>query len=378
MGKELNCALVFTTIYDPELLEGYFENFKKHEHLSQVKIFVIPDKKTPVSAYKRCQSLQTQGLEIQCPTLEEQERFLLKLGKLSKLVPYNSDNRRNIGFLMALEAGVNFLISIDDDNFCQENEDFFAEHSIVAKDAQSFEALYSSNGWFNICDMLEIEPNYQVYPRGFPYHSRHKKSRVRYIREQGLIRMNAGLWLSEPDLDGITWLAAPVRAKAFIGKPLVLGKDTWSPINTQNTAMHRDVIVSYYFIRMGYPLAGIPIDRYGDIFSGYFSQAVIRHMEHHLRVGTPVVKHLRNAHNYLRDAYNELACIWVLEDITNWLKQVKLEGNTYKDSYTALSYAIEDAVEGFSGFIWTDATRGYFHQMAFCMRQWVKACEKFI
>ncbi|GAG67747.1 unnamed protein product, partial [marine sediment metagenome] len=38
-----------------------------------------------------------------------------------------------------------------------------------------------------------------------------------------------------------------------------------------------------------------------------------------------------------------------------------------------LSYAIEDAVEDFSGFIWTDATRGYFHQMAYCMRTWVKA-----
>ena len=375
MNNKLKAGLVLTTINEPHLLDGYFENFRRFDHLDQVIVFLIVDKKTPASVYEQCKALKRKGLDIRCPTLEEQEVFISKLGRFAKLVPYNSDNRRNIGFLMALEAGVDFLISIDDDNFCLPNDDFFAEHSVVARGVETFETVHSFDGWFNICELLSKEPNYQVYPRGFPYHSRHRENQVSYKIEQGLIRVNAGLWLSEPDLDAMTWLVAPVRARSFLGPSVVLGADTWTPINTQNTAVHRDLIPAYYFIRMGYPLAGIRIDRYGDIFSGYFVQSVARHLGYYVRVGTPIVEHRRNAHNYLKDAYSEFACIWVLEDLTAWLRELQLEGSTCEEAYVCLSYAIEDAVESFSGFIWTDATRGYFHQMAYCMRAWVEACK---
>jgi hypothetical protein len=36
---------------------------------------------------------------------------------------------------------------------------------------------------------------------------------------------------------------------------------------------------------------------------------------------------------------------------------------------------LEDQVERFSGFIWNDATRGYFHYIAYCMRTWIKAIK---
>jgi len=369
------CALVLTTIFDPVLLEGYLTNFMTYHHLDQVKVFVIPDRKTPTVVYDRCRSLKKRGLDVKCPTLDEQEEYLQRFGKFTQLVPFDSDNRRNIGFLMALESGADFLISIDDDNFCRDEDDFFEQHSIVCQDIQTFKAVHSPTGWFNICSMLDMKPSYHVFPRGFPYHKRHQDVALSYTEEQGLVRINVGLWLSEPDLDAITWLVAPVKAVSFCSEPLVLGAKTWSPINTQNTALHRDVIPSYYFVRMGYPLAGIPIDRYGDIFSGYFSQACARHFGHRIRIGKPLSIHRRNSHNYLRDATNELACIWVLEDLTEWLPEANIEGTTYEEAYVSLSYAIEDVVEHFRGFIWTDATRGYFHQMAYCMREWVKACQ---
>ena len=88
---------------------------------------------------------------------------------------------------------------------------------------------------------------------------------------------------------------------------------------------------------MGYPLAGMPIDRYGDIFSGYFSQACVRHLGYNIRVGSPIADHRRNSHNYMRDAANEFACIWVLEDITQWLVEAKLEGSNYGDVYASLA-----------------------------------------
>ncbi len=375
MSSVLKGTVVLTTIYESDILERYYENFRKYGHLENICVIVIPDRKTPQSVYNHCHNIARKGLKVICPSLSEQENFLAKLGVFSSLVPYNSDNRRNLGFLMALEQESDFLVSIDDDNFCLPEVDFIAEHSVVCQPSQSFKAVHSDTGWFNICDLLELNPPNLVYPRGFPYKQRHNDEKLSFAQESGFIRLNAGLWLSDPDLDGMTWLVVPVKAKALQGDSVVLGEKTWSPINTQNTALHREVIPSYYFIRMGYQMAGMSIDRYGDIFSGYFAQACLRHLGHRIRVGTPVAEHKRNSHNYLKDATQELACIWVLEDITQWLREVQLQGTTYSETYLCLSNAIEDAVEKFSGFIWTDTSKAYFHQMAHCMREWLTACQ---
>lgn len=372
----LKAGMVLTTIADPVVLESFYANFHAHGHLGQVTVYVIPDKKTPPSAYQRCEDFRKRGLSVVFPDFDEQESYLRKVGFPPHLIPYNSDNRRNIGYLMALGGGNDFVISIDDDNYCDSPDDYFEAHAAVCSGGEEQDVVESGSGWFNICDLMEIQPDRNIYARGFPYFSRHKELVVQECRQSVAVRMNAGLWLSEPDMDGMSWLVAPSRATSFKGKSFVLGDRTWSPINTQNTALQRDVVSTYYFIRMGYPLAGVPIDRYGDIFSGYFSQACVRHMGHSVRMGTPLACHRRNSHNYLRDATNELACIWLLEDLLQWLPTQPLEGNTYCEAYISLSHLLEESVLRFQGFIWTDATRAYFNQMAFCMRKWAEVCQR--
>jgi reversibly glycosylated polypeptide len=376
IGPPPTAVIVLTTVHDSDILNRYFENLKQFGHVERVGVVVIPDRKTPRSMVDRCEELLKQGWRVSCPSLEKQEDYLRSLGAFGPLVPYDSDNRRNVGYLMALEQGTDYLISIDDDNFPLPGHDFAAEHAIVCAPPHEFSAVNSATGWFNICDMLRLEPASRVYPRGFPYNQRHQPTQATIDKERGVVQLNAGLWLSEPDLDAMTWLTAPVRAVGADTQSLVLGTNTWSPINTQNTGLHRDVIPSYYFVRMGYPVAGMAIDRYGDIFSGYFSQACVRHLGGRIRVGTPLADHRRNSHNLLADATRELACIWVLEELTAWLREVKLDGNSYCEAYESVSHAVEQAVERFAGFIWTDTTRGYFHQMAYCMRQWIRACRQ--
>jgi Reversibly glycosylated polypeptide len=373
----LRAAMVLTTIADPVVLEGYCANFTAYGHLEQVQVIVIPDRKTPPTVFLRCAELRKKGLDISCPTLDEQERILRRLGFPPELVPYDSDNRRNIGYLLAAESDADFLMSIDDDNYCPANEDYFAEHSVVCREPQRYEVVNSNSGWYNLCDLLELEPAYRVYPRGFPYSARHLEPETKIETRKAAVRINAGMWLRDPDLDGITWLAAPVRARAFRGKSIVLGDRTWSPINTQNTALHRDVIPGYYFLPMSNSPTGMQIDRYGDIFSGYFSQACARHLGHSVRAGTPVAEHRRNAHRYLRDATQEMAGICVLEDLLPWLVELHLDGQTYSEAYLSLSLQLEDNISRFSGFIWTQSTRDYFNAMAASMRAWVTACQQF-
>jgi hypothetical protein len=369
-------TLVFTTIFDPGILETYYENFSSFGRLDDIEVIVIPDRKTPAEAYARCAAISAKGLKTSCPTIEEQEKFLNALGLPAEFVPYDSDNRRNVGYLMAFARGADFLISIDDDNFCRPEEDFFAEHAVVCNDVSEYTVLDSATGFYNICDLLELEHPGLIYARGFPYRYRHKNEHPGREKRAVSVHLNAGLWTLDPDVDGITWLVAKPRVRGFKGESVVLGSQTWSPLNTQNTAMRRQAIPAYYYIRMGYPLSGMPIDRYGDIFSGYFVQACCRHLGGSLRVGTPVAEHRRNSHNYMKDAMNEWACIQLAEDLLPWLMEARLEGSSYSESFRSLSFALEDAVEKFRGSIWTAPTRGYFHQMAYFMRAWLEACGR--
>jgi hypothetical protein len=369
-------TMVFTTIFDPILLDAYYENFAKFGHLDQVEVIVVPDRKTPEKAYSRCAEASAKGLRIVCPTIAEQETFLNSVGLRTDAIPYDSDNRRNVGYLMAYARAADFLISIDDDNFCRPDEDFFAEHAVVCGAESEQTVVESATGFYNICDQLQMERPGQIYARGFPYRYRHQDEQLQRVERSVPVAMNAGLWLIDPDIDGITWLVEKPRVTGFKGKSLVLGAKTWSPINTQNTALKHEAIPSYYYIRMGYPLAGMPIDRYGDIFSGYFSQACVKHLGGFIRVGTPVAEHKRNSHNYMKDATNEWACIQLGEDLLPWLMQARLEGSCYSDTFLSFSVALEDAVETFRGSIWTPPAIGYFHQMAYYIRAWLAACRQ--
>jgi hypothetical protein len=372
----IKSCVVMTTINDGTVLDSYCDQYFLDHYRETIKFFVIPDRKTPATLFQKVNELKRKGVEIACPTLAEQDQYLNKFTALSPLIPYNTDNRRNIGYLMGLEWGCDQLISIDDDNYCLDTSTYYQDHGLVTSDRVRASVLNSDSQWFNICEMLELNPNYPVYPRGYPYSKRHQENKTELVSEEVIIRMNAGLWLREPDLDACTWLSLPVRSTKQKSDSLVLGKNTWSPVNTQNTALHREVVPSFYYIRMGYPMMGLPIDRYGDILAGYFSQACIKALGHSVRVGTPVVDHIRNSHNYMKDLTNELGGMWIIEELTNWLTEAKVDGSNYLDAYTSLAHQLETQVEKFEGLIWTDATKGYFHQVAYAMQVWISACRQ--
>jgi hypothetical protein len=366
-------GLVFTTIFDARALRDYRRNFQRFGHLEQVDAFVIPDRKTPPTAFALSEEMRDGGLRTACPTLEAQEDFLKRIGMPPESIPFDSDNRRNVGYLMAFEKHPDFVISIDDDNYCAPDEDVFGQHAVVCCEAGPHRVASSGTGFFNICDLLEMERPAPAYPRGYPYYARHREAAPRYSEEVGAIDMNAGLWTVDPDVDAMTWLVAKPHVVSFKGESVVLAKDTWTPVNTQNTSLRLEVLPAYYYIRMGYPVSGLPIDRFGDIFSGYFAQACVKHLGGLVRVGTPVAEHRRNSHNYMKDAANELGGVTLLEDLLPWLVGARLSGSTFVEAYESLSYAIEDAVERFRGGIWTDSSRAYFHQVAYHMRAWLKA-----
>ncbi len=375
MTREPSCTLVVTTIGDGAFLDGYAHAIAQEERVGETQIVVIPDRKSPPALYERCEAVRSRGIDVVCPDLQAQTTYLDKLG-IDDLIPFDSDNRRNVGYLMAIERSADFVVSIDDDNHRRGGDPFFGQHAVVVRGAVGEDTVRSSSRWLNACDLLELDrPG--VFPRGFPYHARSVPSSIEVVDDVSWdeIHLNAGLWLQEPDLDALTWLVSPTHAEGFGGRSVVLERGTWAPVNTQNTAIHRDAMESYYFIPMGREIGGMRIDRFGDIFSGYFAQACVRHLGHAVRIGTPIVDHRRNRHDYLRDATKELAGICLHEEITAWLTQATLAGSEYRTAYMSLADGLEDAVDSFSGSLWGEDARTYLHEVTSCMRRWTKAVD---
>lgn len=377
--------IVVTTIFEPDWLEGYLANIRTHGHADAVTIRIIADQKTPASVYQAARRAADQGFSVDCPDLDEQERYLRRLGVPPDFIPWNTDNRRNIGYLRAWESGADVLISIDDDNYCRPDSDFIAAHSVVGgtSSAAGDSRLASGAAWFNLCDLLHGETASTIYARGFPYSARiYTGGGGNHAVQIGPlptdvpdrpVAVNAGLWIDDPDVDAVTRLALRPFCDRADATDLILAPGTWSPVNTQNTALHRDAIPTYYYVRMGFPVKGMVIDRFGDIWSGYFLQCCAQHLGEATRIGAPVADHRRTTHNLFKDLYQELAGIVLTEELLPWLREVSLTASTYTEAYAELADAIGEQAERFSGFLWDEGGREFLRATSGHMRTWLAA-----
>ena len=368
-------AIVCTTIFNLEFLPSLVNNLERFGHKDDTQIIVIPDRKSPSSSWDRVQALRRKGFCITYPTLEEQEHYLSRFPAIANLIPYDSDNRRNIGFLMALESGAELLISIDDDNFPDMAYDFVGCHAICGKVMQ-VEHIQSSDSWYNICELLTIEPSVVVFPRGFPYRIRRGHQPIYHTEvHSARIGMNIGLWTGDPDIDAISRNYASFHVVKWKGEQVALGPGTWSPINTQNTALIRELIPAYYYVRMGEAINGLVIDRFGDILSGYFAKKVCDHLGYSITVGSPICDHQRTPHNLFKDLYHELAGIVLLEEFIQWLESVQLQGGNVLEAYRSLAEQVDSSVDRFQGYLWSPEARSYFCKIAHAMQLWSDAVE---
>jgi hypothetical protein len=370
-------AIVVTTIFEPKFLAGYLANLRQYGRESSTAIYIVIDRKTPESVSAAAGAARAEGFQVHCPSLDEQVQSLRTIGAPTEFIPWNTDNRRNVGFLMAIQDGCETLISIDDDNFCRDNEDFVGGHSVVGTDC-SDPIVESSDGWFNICSLMNSDVPGEVFPRGFPYAAqRTTRTVTRSAPHPRTIAINAGLWSHDPDIDAIYRLCQRPQMTTFKNESVVLGSDVWSPVNTQNTALMRELALTYYYVRMGFPLQGLKIDRFGDILSGYLCQKVARHLGWGVRLGSPVVDHHRTVHNLFKDLYHELAGIVLIEDLLPWLREAKLQGTTPLDAYSSLASRMRDASNAFRGFVWDEGGREFLRETSDCMETWVKLVRQF-
>jgi hypothetical protein len=359
-------AIVCTTIGDGSFLKHYAAAITEADAQDRVTMIVIPDRKTPAGLYAAVIEAREAGITVLCPDLNEQEQFLVSLGAPAGMFPWDTDHRRNVGYLMAWRDGADIMVSVDDDNLPQ--EDWLADHEIVTaasvkQHVVSDQLMSGSSGFWNPCDLLDGTP-YRFWPRGYPYGQRKGAGTWYRVPHKCEVAINAGLWIGDPDVDAVTRLAMHPET-VLLKDSTVLGPWTWAPVNSQNTAIRRDVIPAYYFFRSG---------RFGDIYQGYLAQACAKAMGHAVRFGTPAADcSVRNDHDLLRDLQLELPDILITDAWLDWLTSQKPEGSTYADAYGWLSHQLRDHAE--FGSVGAPAKQT-FHSMASQMQQWLALIRK--
>ncbi len=376
--KNTSVAIVLTTINGGEIIKNLTSNLLKHGHQDRVKIYAIPDLPTPKEFYTTCKTEADKGCGIFYPTMEEQEVFLKTLPDCPP-IPERTDNRRNVGFLMAVRDKADVLLSLDDDNFYDADTDFITDHvKNLEKSNTALPVVESSNGFFNCCKPLHTKVSCEVYPRGYPLRPRHQPVEVSEQKNQNLPTwINAGLWIESPDIDAFEWLSfgQAARSDGWTESNYRLALSTWCPVNSQNTTLLQELIPAYYFLPMRSQFLELPIDRHGDILSGYFALKVAKVHGATVNFGSPIARHIRNQHDYAKDCSREMLFLSVLDEFLEWLMAVNLQKGTVSETYSHLAQELESQSDKFKGATWTPGMRRHFQFMAECMRKWVRTVD---
>jgi hypothetical protein len=294
LSDETSFVVVTTTINVPELLRAYAEDASAHRRRVE-RFIVVGDRKTPPATAAFCRSLAAEsGFAIEYADVEEQERYLSRWPAFAEFLPWNCIQRRNVGLLLAWDGGADVVVTIDDDNFL-EQEDYLGAHAHLGRELE-LEAVESSTGWWNVCAMLEEARGVPFYHRGHPLSQRWRDETWTVSTLSARAVVNAGLWLEDPDVDAIARLYLPVNATGpseHYRPRLALAPGTWAPFNSQNTALLRELLPAYLL----FPKIG----RYDDIWASYVVRRIADERGDVVTYGAPLVRQERNPHDYFKD-----------------------------------------------------------------------------
>jgi hypothetical protein len=150
--------------------------------------------------------------------------------------------------------------------------------------------------------------------------------------------VNAGLWLDDPDIDAMTRIEHPIVVRGVRSSApsrFTLQPGTWSPFNSQNTALARDVIPAYFLS----PRVG----RYDDIWPSYIVTRIANHLGEVISYGEPLLRQKRNIHDLWRDLDAERVGMVLTDEFCAVLRCLTLRGKTYQQCYAEITNQLPQA-----------------------------------
>lgn len=356
----MKTTIITTTINIPELLSEYAKNAKYYGH-TDLDFIVIGDRKSPAQTADFCETLPY----YPCLYLDiaAQQQCLDRFPELWNHLRLDSIQRRNIGTLLAYERGADVVITIDDDNFVM-RQDFVGTHGMVGT-VRELSAYGSTSGWFNVCSFLDADDGVEFYHRGYPQKERWTEDSqfVTCSCVARRIAVNAGLWVDNPDIDALTRMERQPVVRGM--KPSRVGSfalhaGTWSPFNSQNTAIMRDAIPAYFLS----PYIG----RYDDIWASYVLTRIAEHLNHAICFGEPLVRQERNPHDLWKDLDSERNGMIMTHAFCAALRSVALTHTTYHDCFGEIASALEEAWA--VGANWTESQKEWRSKLIEGMGIW--------
>lgn len=307
----MNKTIVTTTINPPT------EAIEKLDEKKDWTLVVVGDKKTPKD-YK----LQ-KGTYL---SPDDQEKINIEL---SDLIGWNCIQRRNFGFIYAYMIGADIIATIDDDNIPY---DYWGEDLLLDKEvetnffetnAEVFDPVKVALGK-NLIDALGDYK--RIWHRGFPIQLLHRKYKSTKKKKVVKCDIQADFWNGEPDVDAVCRIVNGPFDISFPDENFPIASNTFSPFNSQNTFLTRDIIPDYFM----FPHVG----RMDDIWASYYVQS----LGYKVVYNKPSVYQKRNHHSLLKDMRKEMLGYRYNLDLAKSLKENSNSINYFIPPKAALAF----------------------------------------
>lgn len=313
----MKTALVVTTIQAPNAV---MRSLAAEAAKVGADFFVLGDRKSPPG-------YDLPGVHFL--SLDDQYKRFPEFGRA---LPAGHYVRKNLGYLLALEAGADWIVETDDDNYPLAG--FF--HQV--QDNLRVRRIKSEARWVNLYRFFA--PSEPIWPRGYPLEllseDGTKPETLSWQQEQPALIQ--GLADDNPDVDAVFRLTRklPVRFDAQAA-PVSLERGNWCPFNSQNTWFRRDIAALMY-------LPAYCSFRMTDIWRSFIAQRCLWELGQRLVFVAPSVRQERNEHNLLRDFSDEVSGYLNNDKIVRVLSDLKLQGNPGDDLRTCYEALVQAAI----------------------------------
>lgn len=301
--------IIITSIYPPT------EAVIAFSKLENFKLIVIGDNKTPKDWH--CENVDFIPIKMQ-----DELEF-----SLAKSIPQNHYSRKMLGYLKAIQNNAEFIIDTDDDNIPKMNWNFPEFNADVIHDY-----IIDNLGFINV---YQLYTDQKIWPRGLPLDLINRDFDLvnKIIKNERKVGIWQGLADEDPDVDAIYRLTSDEPCYFSERPPIVLGKNSISPFNTQNTIIVKEL----------FPLLYLPTYvtfRYTDILRGLIAQPIMWLYNYHLGFTNATVIQKRNPHDYFKDFISEIpmyeTCQKVVEIASNNISSSLSIENNLHNVYEAL------------------------------------------
>lgn len=269
--------LVITSIANDQ--HTFLNQIAKDSQQNNIPFIVIGDSKSPTSFH------------IDGCDFWSIDRQLSLDFELVKITPQKHYSRKNIGYLIAIKNGAKEILETDDDNMPR--KEFWETRR------QNVESYFFENtGWVNVYHYFT---KHKIWPRGYPLEELNKvQPDLSAFKKQFVYcPIHQGLADENPDVDAVYRLTYPLPINFEIQNRISLGKNAWSPFNSQNNLWFKEA----------FPLLYLPSYcsfRMTDIWRSYVAQRISWECGWSILYHESTVWQDRNEHNLMKDFEDEI------------------------------------------------------------------------